>query len=112
MGVNRVTNLWALAFADYITDEAAQRYRFQTNGWGPSNKNLLDDDELLAEHIMLKALRDQMPYAISQARSVGSRFWDNAAIVGKFLIEGPASPESPQTLKDTLDAFVLALTTE
>ncbi|OQA78793.1 MAG: hypothetical protein BWY30_00466 [Tenericutes bacterium ADurb.Bin239] len=114
VGVKSSSNklLWALAFADYITDEAAQRYRFQTNGWGPSNKNLLDDDELLAEHIMLKALSDQMPYAISQARSVGSRFWDNAAIVGKFLIEGPASPESPQTLKDTLDAFVLALTTE
>lgn len=101
---------WALAFADYITDEAAQRYRFETNGWGPSNKNLLADEELLADHVTLKALAAQAPYAISQAKSVGSKFWDNAAIVGNFLLKGPASEESPQTLQATLDAFVDALT--
>ncbi|OQC10619.1 MAG: hypothetical protein BWX74_00539 [Tenericutes bacterium ADurb.Bin087] len=101
---------WALAFADYITDEAAQRTRFTTNGWGPSNKNLLADEELLADHVTLRALGAQAPYAISQAKSVGSLFWDNAAIVGNFLWKGPASAESPQTLQATLDAFVEALT--
>lgn len=102
---------WALAFADYITDEAAQRTRFIENGWGPSNRALQEDDELLKNHVTLKGLAEQAPYAISQAKSVGPRFWDNAAIVGDFLLKGPASAEAPQTLQATLDAFVTALTT-
>lgn len=101
---------YALAFADYITNEAAQTYRFEQKAWGPSNKNVQQLDAVQANP-GLAGLAAQAPFAISQAKSVGGTFWDAAANVGNFVLNGPASDTAPQTPKATLDAFVAALST-
>ena len=100
---------YALAFADYITNEAAQISRFELNGWGPTNKEAAADPTVTA-NIGLKALSEQAPYAIPQGKSVGGLFWSNAGTIGTFLLDGP-TPDGPQTLQAALDAFVAAITT-
>lgn len=100
---------YALAFADYIASEAAQRYRYETNGWGPTNKALIASG-MLDDNPGLSALGEQAPYAIPQGKSVGGTFWDPAAVVGNFIIDGPVDEDSPQTIEAVLDAFVAVLT--
>lgn len=100
---------YALMFADFISDEVGQMLRYTTNGWGPSNKNVAAD-EALAGELGLLALAAQAPYAIPQGKSVGGKFWENGGLVGTFLLDGPASETSPQTLQAVLDAFVDAIT--
>lgn len=101
----------ALAFADFMTDEAAQMRRYEANGWGPSNKAVAADEKLSGE-LGLIALAAQAPYAIPQGKSVGGKFWDNAAAVGNFILDGPADtePGTPQTVQEVLTAFVSAIT--
>lgn len=100
---------YAMAFADYITNEAAQITRFTENAWGPSNLNAYEHPAVQANP-GLAALSAQSPYAIPQGKSVGGTFWSNAGTIGNFLLDGP-TPEGPQTLKAALDQFVLAITT-
>ncbi len=100
---------YALAFADYISNEAAQQYRYETNGWGPTNTALIESG-MLDDNPGLSALGAQAPYAISQGKSVGGTFWDPAAAVGNFIIDGPVDESSPQTLQAVLDAFVSVVT--
>ncbi len=104
------TARWAFAFAEYITNEAAQRHRLLELGKGPSNKVLNADEELLADELGLKALQMQKPYSISQAKSVGPDYWEAASLVGEFIIKGQASPTSPATLEAVLDSFVATIT--
>ncbi|HKM02389.1 MAG TPA: extracellular solute-binding protein [Bacilli bacterium] len=100
---------WALAFADFITDEAAQTYRFAEIGKGPSNIVVSGSTAVQANEA-LAALGAQAEFAIPQSKSVGSAFWDASAAVGNFVVNGPASEDAPQTIKAQLDAFVAAIT--
>ena len=110
VGVKSSSNnlAYAMAFADYITNEAAQISRFELNGWGPSNTEALKD-EGVAANPGLSALTAQAPYAIPQGKSVGGLFWSNAGTLGTFILDGPTET-GPQTLQDALDQFVIAIT--
>ncbi len=101
---------YALAFADYITSEAAQRTRYEINGWGPTNSALIESG-MLDDNPGLSALGAQAPYAIPQGKSVGGTFWDPAAVIGNFLLDGPTEGSSITTLQGALDNFVNVLTT-
>ena len=100
---------WALAFADFITDETAQAYRFAEIGKGPSN-SIVSASEAVQANEALAALGAQAEFAIPQSKSVGSAFWDASAAVGNFVVNGPASEDAPQTIQAQLDAFVQAIT--
>ena len=100
---------WALAFAEFVTNEAAQAYRFAEIGKGPSNIAVSNSDEVQA-NVGLAALGEQSEFAIPQGKSVGGTFWDPAAAVGNFVFNGPASEDAPQTAQEQLDAFVAAVT--
>lgn len=110
VGVKSSSNnlAYAMAFADYITNEAAQIARFELNGWGPSNIEAQKDPGVAANP-GLSALAAQAPYAIPQGKSVGGLFWSNAGTLGTFLLDGP-TPTGPQTLQAALDEFVNAIT--
>lgn len=100
---------WALAFAEFVTNEASQAYRFAEIGKGPSNIAVSNSDEVQA-NAGLAALGEQSEFAIPQGKSVGGTFWDPAAAVGNFVFNGPASEDAPQTAQEQLDAFVAAVT--
>jgi arabinogalactan oligomer/maltooligosaccharide transport system substrate-binding protein len=106
---NAQNQAWALAFADFITSEAAQLYRFEQIGKGPSNIVVSASDAVDANP-GLAALGAQAAYAIPQSKSVGGSFWDPAAAVGNFVVNGPTEGSSVVTVQDQLDAFVAAVT--
>ncbi len=106
---NAQNQAWALAFADFITSEAAQLYRFEQIGKGPSNI-VVSASDAVAANPGLAALGAQAAYAIPQSKSVGGSFWDPAAAVGNFVVNGPTEGSSVVTVQDQLDAFVAAVT--
>jgi len=106
---NSANQAWALAFAEFITNEAAQLYRYQQIGKGPSNANV-SASAAVQENEALAALGMQAAFAIPQSKSVGGSFWDAAAAVGNFVANGPTEESTVLTVKDQLDAFVMAIT--
>lgn len=106
---NSQNQSWALAFAEFITNEAAQLYRFQQIGKGPSNANVSASEDVQANP-GLAALGAQAQFAIPQSKSVGGSFWDASAAVGNFVVNGPTEGSSVLTVQDQLDAFVAAVT--
>lgn len=100
---------WALAFAEFVTNEAAQAYRYAEIGKGPSNSNV-SASAAVQSNTALAALGMQAAHAIPQGKSVGGSFWDASAAVGNFVVNGPASVDAPQTPAEQLDAFVAAVT--
>lgn len=106
---NAKNQAWAFAFAEFITNEAAQAYRYAEIGKGPSNANVSAGEEVQANEA-LAALGMQAEFAIPQGKSVGSTFWNAAGAVGNFVVNGPTTGDGPQTVEEQLDAFVAAIT--
>jgi len=104
-----LVSAWALAFAEFVTNEAAQQYRFEAIKKGPSNIVVDGSAAVLAEP-GLAALDAQYPFSIPQGKSVGESFWTPAASVGNFIVNGPAGVDGPQTIQEQLAAFVAAVT--
>lgn len=100
---------WAFEFANFITEEMAQAYRYELIGKGPSNK-VVSASEDVQNNVALAALNLQSNFSIPQSKSVGGTFWDPAAAVGNFVVNGPGV-DGPQTVQEQLDAFVSAVTT-
>lgn len=69
--------------ARYLTSEECQLERFNSFGWGPSNKNALAN-ETVAQDAALAALVAQNAYAIPQGQIHGS-WWDIANALGKGI---------------------------
>lgn len=97
---------YAHALAEYMTREKAQIERYDEVGYGPSNI-LAQANEKIVTNPALKALAEQSEFAISQAQSVGSDFWNAAKAVGEFIVDG----SDTKTMQDVLDAFVSHLST-
>ena len=104
-----LVSAWALAFAEFVTNEAAQQYRFEAIKKGPSNIVVDGSAAVLAEP-GLAALDAQYPFSIPQGKSVGESCWTPSASVGNFIVNGPAGVDGPQTIQEQLAAFVAAVT--
>ncbi|NCA96404.1 MAG: extracellular solute-binding protein, partial [Methanomicrobia archaeon] len=104
-----LVSAWALAFAEFVTNEASQLYRFEAIAKGPTNSVVYNSDAVVAEP-GLAALDDQALFSIPQGKSVGGSYWSPAGSVGNFIVNGPASVDGPQTIQEQLDAFVAAIT--
>ena len=104
-----LVSAWALSFAEFVTNEAAQLYRFEQIGKGPTNSVVYDTPAVLAEP-GLAALDAQYPFSIPQGKSVGESFWTPAGSVGNFIVNGPANVDGPQTIQEQLTSFVQAIT--
>lgn len=76
---------WAMVLAEYLTDENAQKGRFEAVGWGPSNINASASEEVQAS-ADIAAISAQTQFA--QPQRIGDKFWDPAATLGKNLAEG------------------------
>ena len=69
---------WATVFADFITSESAQEESFAQRESGPTNKNIIDSDEVKA-NIAISALAEQSEFSSTQL--VGGKYWDPTATI-------------------------------
>ena len=69
---------WATVFADFITSESAQEEFFAQRESGPTNKNIIDSNEVKA-NIAISALAEQSEFSSTQL--VGGKYWDPTATI-------------------------------
>ena len=89
--------------AQYLTNEENQLARFNSFGWGPSNKNAQANDAVKANE-SLTALAAQSAFATPQGQIAGV-FWDNAKLLGAVAKAAKTDAE----LQKGLDDFTAAL---
>ncbi len=87
IGVNGFTQQPAIAhqFANFITNAKTQIDRALQLGVGPSNLEAAADEEVQAIP-SIKAISDQAPYGIPQAKSVSSFYWTPAGAFADAVI--------------------------
>jgi maltose-binding protein MalE len=87
IGVNGFTQQPAIAhqFANFITNAETQIDRALQLGVGPSNLEAAADEEVQAIP-SIKAISDQAPYGIPQAKSVSSFYWTPAGAFADAVI--------------------------
>ncbi|MCI8490113.1 MAG: extracellular solute-binding protein [Lachnospiraceae bacterium] len=88
---------WASRLAEWITNEANQRLRFELRGQGPSNIAVANSEEI-RQSPAIAALLEQSEF--SQLQRVGGKFWDP---VTKFAGNMAAGNPSGQDLQEQLD---------
>ncbi len=88
--------------AYYLASEECQKQRVQQLGWDPTNKNIIDSDDVKNDPA-LSALVEQSQHAVPQV-SIG-KIWDPLATLGNKLIAEETDPEKydfAKLLKDTI----------
>lgn len=86
--------------AQYLTGKDCQLARFNSFGWGPSNKEALADPAVAADPT-LAALNEQGSYAIPQPNIHGS-WWDIAKVIATDIRD---SDGSESALKAALEKY-------
>ncbi|MBE6934442.1 MAG: extracellular solute-binding protein [Ruminococcaceae bacterium] len=89
--------------AQFLTNEENQLARFNTFGWGPSNKKAQENEAVKANE-SLTALAAQNAFATPQGQIAGV-FWDNAKLLGAVAKAATTEAE----LQAGLDAYTDAL---
>ena len=89
--------------AQYLTNEENQLARFNSFGWGPSNKKAQANDAVKA-NLSLSALAAQGEFGVPQGQIAGV-FWDNAKLLGAVA----KSATSDADLQKGLDDYTAAL---
>lgn len=89
--------------AQYLTGEECQSQRFDSFGWGPSNKVAASDPAVLADP-SLAAVNAQRQYSTLQGQIHGS-WWDLAAALATAAREKTTVEELQKALKDYEDAI-------
>ncbi len=89
----------------YLSGEECQLERFNTLGWGPSNKAAAASDAVKADEA-LSALIAQSPYSIPQGQIHGS-WWDIAKVLGSNAKD--AALDDKAALQAGLDTYKKAI---
>ncbi|WP_040214455.1 extracellular solute-binding protein [Clostridium polynesiense] len=93
----------AMAFAEWITNEASQAKRFAKRALGPSNKKVAESAEVKA-NVALSALAAQIPFSQPQNNVLGT-YWAPAEAFGAQM----EAKDYSKTLQEQLDAMVKAI---
>lgn len=86
----------------YLTGETCQAKRFETNAWGPSNKNVQKSDAVKANP-GLSALAAQNEFATPQGQFPNA-WWTLAGALGPSLV-GKTTADIPAVLKTYADGL-------
>lgn len=84
--------------AQYLTGKDCQLERFSELGWGPSNKEALEDSTVQADPTLM-ALNEQNQYATPQPNIHGS-WWDIAKVITTDIRDTDGSDEALQAALD------------
>ena len=87
----------------YLTNEECSLERFESQGWGPANKNAVESEAVQADEA-LQAFNAQGPYSISQGNIHGS-WWDIAKLLGTNAREANTDAD----LQAGLDAYTTSV---
>lgn len=98
---------WATVFADFITNEASQQEYFNQRESGPTNKNIIDSEEVKA-NVAIAALAEQSAYSSTQL--VGGKYWDPAATLGELIAQGSVKADDEAAIQNALDTLVEGVT--
>ena len=92
------------ALAAWLSGEEVQLARYNAVGWGPSNLNAQQSDEVQAD-VALSALGQQLANTIPQGQYPGD-YWSLATSLGDSIITGELAPDSSdEDLKAALKKF-------
>lgn len=107
VGVNAYTDEpnWAMALAEWITNEENQTLRFQEMGEGPSNVNAAASPEVQAAPA-IAALSEQSAYGHLQ--NVAETFWTPSYVFGTIISSGNSDGRDLQELLDEMTAEITA----
>lgn len=98
---------WAALLADWITNEAAQKQRFDEREIGPSNNTVLESDAV-KENTALAALAAQNEFGVVQM--AGQNYWDPAATFGEMIAQGELNADDTAGIQSALDTLVEGVT--
>ncbi|MCR5583891.1 MAG: extracellular solute-binding protein [Lachnospiraceae bacterium] len=87
----------------YLTGEECQIQRFESKGWGPSNKAAMAS-EAVQKDVALSALGQQNKYAIPQGQIHGS-WWDIAKVYAVSAKTATTDAELKKALQDYQDTI-------
>lgn len=87
----------------YLTNAECSLERYQSQGWGPANKEAMDNEAVKADDALL-ALNAQSPYSVSQGNIHGS-WWDIAKLLGTNAREANTDAD----LQAGLDAYTTSI---
>lgn len=106
LGVNGSTQYPASAqiLAHYLAGEECQLQRAEQLGWGPSNKNV-QQNEVVTGSAVLTAIAEQSQNACVQV-NIASTFWDPMANLGNKLIAEDWNPEDADATKKLLEETI------
>lgn len=94
--------------AQYLSGKKCQLERFESNGWGPSNKEAAATDAVLANPA-LQAIAAQMPYAHMQGQYPGD-WWNGAKAIAASLKDSNGSDAQIKailrTYEGTIDSYI------
>jgi arabinogalactan oligomer/maltooligosaccharide transport system substrate-binding protein len=111
IGVNGFTQQPAVAhqFANFLTNAETQKARAIALGVGPSNLAAAADP-LVQAIPSIKAISDQAPFGIPQAKSVSSFYWTPAGAFADAVITEARAIDT--TVEDNLQAAITAGTVQ
>ena len=106
IGVNAysASHEWASLLAEWITNEANQKLRFELRGQGPANKNAAASQAVQSSPA-IAALLSQSEF--STVQRLGGNFWDPVSAFAGNMAAG--NPDG-QSLQEQLDKMVEAIT--
>ncbi len=90
----------------YLTNAECSLERYEAQGWGPANKEAMENDSVKANEALL-AFNAQAPYSVSQGNIHGS-WWDIAKLLGTNAREANTDADLQAAL-EAYDASIGAL---
>ncbi len=110
-GVNSQTKfpLEAMALAEFLTNEAAQKLRFDERSFAPTNINLVNDTEALQSNPVIAASAAQGEFATLQSSIAQmGNFWTPAEAFGAGVEDGSINMDNLQEKLDLLVESILS----
>lgn len=87
----------------YLTNAECSLERYEAQGWGPANKEAMENEKVKADAALL-AFNAQAPYSVSQGNIHGS-WWDIAKLLGTNAREAKTDAD----LQAGLDAYTASV---
>lgn len=98
---------WCQSIANYLSGYDCQMARFESNGWGPSNKTAQATDAV-KNHPALAALAAQNEYAVMQGQYPNA-WWDASKALGATIENNQVSASDTDSLQGILDTYTEAI---
>lgn len=98
---------WATLLADFLTNEESQVERFQKRAIGPTNKTVLEMDEISSNEA-ITAVTSEADFGVLQI--VGGKYWDPVATFGEVIAQGGLSESDEAGIQEALDTLVEGVT--